>query len=404
MVDVSTKLSLEQHRQNFPALGNKAYFNYGGQGPLPDPAQREIQQAYRYIQQEGPFSRWVNAWVTQQVEQTRQAIAAELKVAPATITLTDAVSTGCNIALWGLNWQPGDHLLLSDCEHPGIIAAAQQISRRFGVKVSTCPLLATLNGGDPAAVVAEHLCPTTRLVILSHIFWNTGQVLPLAKIITACRNYSSDNPIAVLVDAAQSVGVLPLDLSELDADFYAFTGHKWWCGPEGVGGLYVRPQALNLLQPTFIGWRGITTSDVGEPIGWQPDGRRFEIATAAFPLGAGLRAAISLHQQWGTAEERYQRILHLSQKLWQQLSKLAGIQCLREAPPQSGLVSFQIQGAIHRQLVDFLEERRIMTRLILQPNCVRACVHYLTLEPEVDELTAAIAVFLKSNFVQKTSF
>jgi len=397
MVDVSTQLSLAQHRQNFPALGNKAYFNYGGQGPLPQSAQSEIRRAYDYIQQEGPFSRCVNAWVAQQVEQTRQAIASELGAPPATITLTDAVSTGCNIALWGLNWQPGDHLLLSDCEHPGIIAAAQQISRRFGVEISTCPLLATLNGGDPVKIVTEHLRPTTRLVVLSHIFWNTGQVLPLAEIITACRSYShASSPIAVLVDAAQSVGVLPLNLSELDADFYAFTGHKWWCGPEGVGGLYVRPQALDLLQPTFIGWRGITTNTLGEPVNWQPDGRRFEIATAAFPLGAGLRTAIALHQQWGTAEERYQNILRLSQKLWQNLRELSGVKCLREAPPQSGLVSFQVEGGVNTQLVEFLETQRMMTRLILNPNCIRACVHYLTLESEVDELVAAIAKFFQS--------
>ncbi len=394
----SAHISLKQHRQHFPALGNKTYFNYGGQGPLPQPAQQAIQQAYDYVQQQGPFSGRANAWVTQQVDQTRLAIATELGVSPATITLTEAVSTGCNIALWGIDWQAGDHLLLSDCEHPGIIAAAQQISRRYNVEVSSCPLMATLNAGDPAAVVAQHLRSRTRLVVLSHIFWNTGQVLPLAEIIAACRHHPTCTyPPAVLVDAAQSVGVLPLNLAELDADFYAFTGHKWWCGPEGVGGLYIRPEALEGLQPTFIGWRGITTDSAGEPTNWQPDGRRFEIATSAFPLSAGLRAAIALHQQWGTAQARYQRILQLSQQLWQHLSELPEVNCLRTSPPESGLVSFQIQGKAHRQLVQFLEERQIFTRLILSPNCVRACVHYFTLEVELHQLTAAIAEFCHSS-------
>ncbi len=395
MTDVSSaKFLLKEHREQFPALANKTYFNYGGQGPLPQPAQQAIQQAYEYVQQEGPFSGKANAWVSQEVNQTRQAIAAELGAPPATITLTEAVSTGCNIALWGINWQAGDHLLLSDCEHPGIVAAAQQISRRFGVETSICPLAATLNQGNPTAVVVEHLRSNTRLVILSHIFWNTGQVLPLTDIIAACRNYAaSRSPVAILVDAAQSVGVLPLNLSELDADFYAFTGHKWWCGPEGIGGFYVRPAALEQLQPTYVGWRGITMNGSGQPGDWQPDGRRFEIATSAFPLGAGLRAAIALHQQWGTAQARYQKILRLSQQLWQQLREIPGVECLSATPPKSGLVSFQIHAKSHPQLVQCLEAQRIMTRLILKPNCVRACVHYFTLESELNQLVEAVREF-----------
>lgn len=389
-----TSTGLEQHRHQFPALANKTYLNYGGQGPLPTPALAAIQAAYDYLQQNGPFSRRAIEWFMEEVEQTRRAIATELGVAAATITLTEAVSVGCNIALWGLDWQPGDHLLLSDCEHPGIVAAAQQLSRRFGVEVSTCPLMQTLNQGDPVAAILQALRPRTRLVVVSHILWNTGQVLPMAEIVAACRQFTpQERPLAILVDAAQSVGVLPLNLKALDADFYAFTGHKWWCGPEGLGGLYVRPQSLESLQPTFIGWRGITYDAQGHPTGWKPDGRRFEIATSAFPLCAGLRASLDLHHQWGTAEERYQRLRRLSSELWQRLQSLPTVHCLRTAPPEAGLVSFQLPGGAHRQLVEFLEARQILIRLIADPACVRACVHYLTQESELDQLVAAVRAF-----------
>lgn len=396
-MNLSSKLSLEQHRQQFAALDNKLYFNYGGQGPLPRSALEAIQQAYESVQQAGPFSRRAIAWFTQEVAQTRDAIAAELGVTSETITLTEAVSVGCNIALWGMDWRAGDHLLLTDCEHPGVVAAALEIGRRFEVEVSTCPLLETLNSGDPAAVIAQHLRPRTRLVVISHILWNTGQVIPLAEIVAACRSYTaSEQTLAILVDAAQSVGVLPLNLAELEVDFYAFTGHKWWCGPEGLGGLYSRPEVLDALQPTFIGWRGITMDAEGHPTGWKSDGRKFEIATSAFPLCAGLRAAISLHQDWGTAAERYARILSLSQLLWQQLAQIPTVRCLRSAAPEAGLISFQIEGQAHRQLVEFLEAQQIMVRLILDPNCVRACVHYFTLESEVMQLVEAIKDFQPS--------
>jgi L-cysteine/cystine lyase len=381
--------SLAAHRQQFSALANKLYFNYGGQGPLPQPALAAIQAAYSQMQELGPFTGAALAWMTEKVEETRRAIATELQVSPKTITLTESVSSGCNIALWGCNWQPGDHLLLSDCEHPGIIATAKQLSHRFGIDVSTFPLKATLNAGDPTAVMVEHLRPQTRLVVLSHILWNTGQVLPLARMAAACRQAVST--VAILVDAAQSVGVLPLSLDDLEVDFYAFTGHKWWCGPEGLGGLYVRPASLERLEPTFIGWRGIDMDIKGQPTGWKPDGRRYEVATSAFPLFPGLTAAIELHRRWGTASQRYQRILHLSHLVWEGLSTIPRIKCLRTSPPESGLVAFQLEGYTnHQPFVQHLEQQNLMVRLIADPNCVRACVHYLTLETEVDQLLETI--------------
>jgi L-cysteine/cystine lyase len=380
---------LEEHRQQFPALKNKLYFNYGGQGPLCQAALDAIQSAYLNVQAIGPFTGAANRWVTEQVEETRVAIATHLNVASPTITLTDSVSTGCNIALWGLNWQPGDHLLLTDCEHPSVFATAQQLQRRFGIEFSMCPISETLNTGDPTAVVVDHLKPQTRMLGISHVLWNTGQVLPLQAISQACRQQNPE--LMIMVDAAQSVGVLPLHLAELDVDCYAFTGHKWWCGPDGLGGLYVSPNALEKLEPTYMGWRGVTVNPSGYPTGWQPDGRRFEIATSAYPLFVGLTAALAYQGQWGTATERYQRILHLSQSLWQQLNEISAVHCLRTSAPESGLVSFTIEGIDHQKVVQELEHQQMMVRLIADPNSVRACVHYLTLETEIEQLTAQLA-------------
>lgn len=387
-------LSIEQHRQQFPALANKIYFNYGGQGPMPRAALTAIQHAHTYMQQAGPFSGEVNHWVTQESQQTRQVIAAELGVPATTVTLTEDVTVGCNIALWGMNWQAGDHLLLSDSEHPGIVATAAEISRRFGVEVSTCPLMATLNQGDPVAVIAAHLRPTTRLVVISHILWNTGQVLPLPEIVQVC--HGAEPSVRVLVDAAQSVGVLPLDLDAWEVDFYAFTGHKWLCGPAGVGGLYVAAAVRDSLNPTFIGWRGITKTASGQPTGWHSDGQRYEVSTSDYALYPALRAAIATHQHWGTVAERYQQILRLSGFLWQRLNELPFVTCLRTAPPESGLVSFQVgdfSPKTHERLVRWLETQNFLLRTILDPTCVRACVHYFTTETEIEHLIQTLQKF-----------
>ncbi|MCC3473317.1 MULTISPECIES: aminotransferase class V-fold PLP-dependent enzyme [unclassified Microcoleus] len=406
-------MTKDKYRQQFPALANKAYFNYGGQGPLPEPALEAIYAAYKRVQIGGPFSGEIGAWVAQEAMLTRRAIANELAVPPETIALTEDVTVGCNIALWGIDWRSGDHLLLSDCEHPGIIASVMELQRRFNIEVSVCPLAATLNEGDAVAVIADYLQSNTRLLVISHILWNTGQVLPLAEIVKVCHEgYEppltppcqgggkedlpvQNHKVRVLVDAAQSVGVLPLNLIESGVDFYAFTGHKWWCGPEGLGGLYVSAEALADLQPVFIGWRGIVTDANAKPIGFKPGAQRYEIATSAYPLYAGLRSAIALQHEWGTIEERYAEICRLSKYLWERLSEISHVECLRTSAPEAGLVSFRLtNGMPHKKLVDLLEKQGIMVRTILNPDCVRACVHYFTTEAEIDKLVGAIATQL----------
>ena len=373
------------YRHQFPALANKAYFNYGGQGPMPQTALNAIIGAYQQIQTQGPFGLKTSELVIRESNLTRQAIAAELGVTAETIALTENVTAGCNIALWGLNWQAGDRILLSDCEHPGVIASINEICRRFGVLVDLFPLQATLNTGDPVATSVAHLTPQTRLVVLSHVLWNTGQVVPLAEMAAAIRHYPrAERQMRILVDAAQSVGLLPLQLAELGIDFYAFTGHKWWCGPEGVGGLYIHPEAIASLEPTFIGWRSLDYSNPNLPL--INDARRYEVATSAYPLYSGLRAAIATHQAWGNALERTERIVSLATYLWENLQQVPGIECLNHKAPRSGLVSFQVAGGDCGKLVRDLERQHFYLRTIVDPACIRACTHYFTTTTEIDEL------------------
>jgi L-cysteine/cystine lyase len=390
MTNSLAKTDLKEHRQQFPGLLNKTYFNFGAQGTMSSKALQAIIDTHQYIQKLGPFSGRINSWLTDKVNLLRQAIALELETTPETITITENVTTGCNIPLWGLDWHQGDRIVMTDCEHPGIIATVGEIKRRFGVEVSICPIRDTLNYGDPVEVIRSHLTERTRMVVLSHLLWNTGQVLPLKAIAQACHNYPANQMIRVMVDAAQSVGCLDLNLPELEIDYYAFTGHKWLCGPAGVGGLYIKPSAFEELNPTFIGWRGVEMDQQGKPIAWKPDGTKFEVATAAYPEYEGLRAAIAVHQKWGTKGDRYQQICQLSAYLWSRLQQIDQISCLKATAPEAGLISFQIAGVNHEQLVDTLEKQGFLLRTIADPDCIRAGVHYLTLPEEIDSLIQAL--------------
>jgi L-cysteine/cystine lyase len=231
------------------------------------------------------------------------------------------------------------------------------------------------------------LKPRTRLVVVSHVLWNTGTLLPIEEMQHLCRLRS----ILLLVDGAQSAGVLPINLEQLNLDAFALPGHKWLGGPEGIGSLYISPAALDRIAPTFVGWRSVQAGQNGALGEWEPGATRFEAATAPFPLMAGLRRAIALHQEWGSNSERYERLQQLTHRLYAGISQALGLTLLTPAPAPAGIVSFTSKSAPHAEIVRSLEERNIMVRTIPSPDCIRACVHYLNTEREVDDLIAALA-------------
>ena len=385
------ELDLFAHRSHFPALENRTYFNYGGQGVMCEAALDAIARNFRLIESLGCFSNAAGDWMMNEYDATKVAIAQEFQVNPNTITLTENTTVGCNIALWAVDWQQGDRLLLSDCEHPGIIGAAIQIQKRFGIEIDYFPLTNTRNhsaeGKDSEAVVellVQHLQLKTRMVMLSHICWNTGQVLPLKAIAKACH----DRDVLVAVDAAQSVGVLPLNLEDMAVDFYACTAHKWWCAPLGLGALYIRPEIFDVIEPVFVGWRGITNET---PIPqWRQDGAKFEVASSTYALYEAMRIAIAHANSWGTQLQRYQRICQLSKILWKRLDALPHIDCIRQLSPESGLISFKVNlkkphALISKQLES---EQQILIRALHDPDCLRASVHYLTSISDIDHLVS----------------
>lgn len=378
-----------KHREEFTGLQDKCYFNYGGQGILPRSSLQKIIDSYHYIDKVGPFALKMNSWVYQTTNNLKKSIAKEIGVTSDTITLTENATGSCNIPLWGMEWQEGDEILLTDAEHPGVVAIVKEISRRFGVKIVVCPIVSTLNEGNPVTVIANHLTTKTKLLLISHILWNTGQVLPLQEIVALCHNYPH-HYIPVLVDGAQSAGSLPLDLIASQVDYYGCTGHKWLCGPGGVGFLYTRQDLLTKLHPTFIGWRSLNYSQADLPL--SDDASRFEVATSAYPLYSALQNSLELQQQWGTIEERYDKICSLSAYLWTELNKIEGIKCLKNSPPSSGLVSFYPQNGLDaNKVVKILEEKGFYLRTLVEPYCIRACIHYFTLESEIEALISILS-------------
>ena len=399
----ATTIAPSTMRELCPALANKIYFNYGGQGPLPTPSLDAINASWRRIQELGPFTTDVWPFISAEVNSTRGRLARLCNVPAHRLALSENVTSGCVLPLWGLPLDHGDHILISDCEHPGVVAACQELARRQRLEIHTLPVKQFRQGRDEQvktdddvlAVLAQRLTNRTRLVVLSHLLWNTGQLMPIAAVAAQLQAHPAQPYL--LVDAAQSVGQIPVSEAARAADIYAFTGHKWACGPEGLGGVAVSERVLSDSQPTLIGWRSLqdeTRAVADDPDPFHHDSRRFEVATSCVPLMSGLRRSLDLLDQEGSENDRINSIRALSEQLWRELSSIPGVSPLLEGPPPAGLVSFRLNvettPATPSDVVKALGAQQIWIRDLADPICLRACTHVCTSRNDIEQLTQQI--------------
>ena len=224
-----------QFRAQFPVLETRAYLNAGTEGPLP---RRTADAVHERLDLELTGGRCGMAYMTALRElatQLRAGYAEVLGADPSEVALTGSTTDGVNTILSGLDLQPGEEILTSDEEHPGLLAPLGRAQRRCGVVVRVAPF----------SELANAVTSSTRLVACSHVSWVGGKVADTEAL--------AASGVPVLLDAAQGVGAVPVDVRALGCAFYAGSGQKWLCGPEGSGCLYVRPDQLDEL---LVPWPG----------------------------------------------------------------------------------------------------------------------------------------------------
>ncbi len=159
-------------RSLMPGLKNKFYFNYGGQGPLPSQSLNEITRSWQKIQELGPFTSNVWPYINKEIIKTKQKLAEQFGVQPKYISLSENISTGMILPLWGINIDRGDELLISDCEHPGIVAASREFCRRNNLKFRIFPIqkIKTLDKKLIINELGKYINKNTKIFIISHYF------------------------------------------------------------------------------------------------------------------------------------------------------------------------------------------------------------------------------------------
>jgi L-cysteine/cystine lyase len=367
----------------FPALATNdyAYLNSGGSGP-PSYATIEVMRAAddlcsgrAYLEGVGLFARQAEI-----ATRARAAAARLIKTDPENVALTQNTTHGMNLGAASIDWRERDEVLSVTTEHPGCLVPLHSLARRYGVRVTLIPPPVTAQRMEAA------IGPRTRLVALSHVDWTSGEALPLEEICALAR----ERAVPTLIDGAQAVGNIPVDVLAVGADMYAFTGHKWVLGPEGMGALYVRPGCD--APSANVGFTSLSDAfafDASGDYELRSDAQRFEASTMSPVLAAGFAAAAEAAYERG--EAGFEGIRYRADLFMDLLSGLPRVTLRSPRPAQSGLVSFEVEGVAAKEVAERLLERKFVLRYLPEPNpYIRASTHLFNTEEEIEALTKAV--------------
>jgi L-cysteine/cystine lyase len=370
-------------RADLPLLASLVYLNAGGTGPLPVPVARAITDATTAqlgMARMGPEG----VELTEQVlALLRDATGAVVGAGGDDMAITANTTTGLDIAIWGMDWRAGDHIITTELEHPGLSVPIAVVARRHGLEVTRLTMAqAEL---DLEESVAKYLTARTRLVALSHVSWCTGTVLNVTGAARAARGSGA----IVVVDGAQSVGAIPVDVAALGVDAYAFPAQKWLLGPEGLGALWIPAATRARVDLTFCAYEAGTDHKPDGRLTLYPGARRYEISTAPLLLAHGWLAGLEWLAGIGWTEI-HARTRGNQRAAWAALADLDGVDILTPDGPQAGLVVFSPDGVTPEDAFWSVMATGVCVRWLAAPPALRASLGFFTSESDIDALRASV--------------
>ncbi len=369
-------------RRDFPVLRQATYLNTGSFGALPQAAAERMKETI--VQQWAEGRELVHSGLAEVQRDIREQLAFLYHVEADSWALTDSTTHAMNAVLWGLPLVAGDEVLITDIEHPGTLLPVFAQKQRRGVVVRR--VVDNSQPGKLIEMLDAVVTPRTRLVVCSQVSYLTGHRLPVEEIV----QWAHGRGILALVDGSQGAGAEELRLRELDVDFYAFPGHKWLCGPEGTGALYVRNDLVSLLEPTYVG-----TASLRHRADWTKDGfylpsersNRFEHSTSDMMLWVGWRESLKYLRIQTGWDYVFTRTKGLSGILLDHLLDLPHVHVATPRDARVGLVSFQVTGFSAARVVEAARQRGIQLQLLAAHNMVRVSTGFYNIEEELERLT-----------------
>jgi selenocysteine lyase/cysteine desulfurase len=321
-------------------------------------------------------------------ENTRKLLAEFLRVTPEEIVITRNTSESNNLVSTGIDLKPGDEVLLTADNHPSNHTAWQEKAKRYGFTVIDLPVSNPHPGFEHyVQAFAKAITPRTKLISFTHQTSTVGDLFPAKEICRVAR----ERGVLTLVDGAQSFGLMDVDLSDIQPDFYSGSAHKWPCGPKENGVLYINKSAQTKI------WASIFSAypgRVGVSRTFEGFGQRDEPAMIAFG------EALKLQTQIGRAQIE-KRSRELTTALIEGLKKIDGVKIWTSPDPtrRVAVLSFQPGNLDVRKLSTALYQKdRIgcATRGGQDRAGLRFSPHFYNTHADMDKAIAAVKKYMAS--------
>ena len=338
--------------QEFNLQDDLVHLNHAAVGPWPRRTLQAVEAFARENHQLGSLH--YPSWI--EVETRLRERGARLINARAEdIALVKNTSEALSIVAWGLDWQPGDTVVISDEEFPSNRIVWESLEAR-GVQVRQV----NLHGAQsPEQALFEAIDPKTRLLAISSVQYASGLRVNLEQLGEQCRQHN----VLFCVDAIQSLGAMQIDVQACGADFVMADGHKWMLGPEGLALFYSRPQAREQLRLFEYGWHMVEQMGDFDNPQWQPahSARRFECGSPNMLCIHALDASLSLLEEIGMTTIE-QQVLANSQRMFDTIGQLSNLELITDtqAGRYAGIVVFKHKQIPVEQLYSRLMEQHVL--------------------------------------------
>ncbi|MDN5869812.1 MAG: aminotransferase class V-fold PLP-dependent enzyme [Nitrococcus sp.] len=360
----------------FPHEDGLIYLNHAGVAPWPRRAHEAVAAFARENITRGAadYARWG------EVEQRLRERLARLVTAPTTddIALVKNTSEGLSLVAYGLNWQPGDNVVINDHEFPSNRMVWESLAERFGIEVRDVALGAA---ETPEDAILEAMDERTRVLPVSTVQYGSGLRMNLDRLGQACRA----NETLFCVDAIQSLGALPLDATQIAADFVIADGHKWMLGPEGLGLFYSTAQARDRLCLLQYGWHMAARIGDYDTLDWgaAASARRFEAGSPNMLGIHALEASLALLEETGAARVE-QAVLNNARHLIARIQMEPTLSLITPAEPHrhAGIVTFRDNGVDAHALSRELRSRGVICACRF--GGIRLSAHYYNSAASLD--------------------
>ena len=347
---------LSARKADFPGLDGWHYLDTAATAQKPraviDAMARALGPDYATVHR-GVYAR--SAHMTLAFEAARRRVAQFIGAADANeIIFVRGATEAINLvaASWGRQLKPGDRILLSQLEHHSNIVPWQLLRDRTGIIIDVCPL--TEDGQIDLDAAEQMLTPAHKLVALAHVSNVLGSVLNAKRAARLAHGVGAK----LLLDGCQAVPHMPVDMADLDCDFYAFSAHKLY-GPTGIGVLWARAEILDAMPPWQGGGAMIDRVTFAQT-SYAPAPARFEAGTPAISEAIALAAAIDYVTQADLAaiHAHEQALVRATRDALRQMNSVR----LLGPDDAAGIVSFVVNGVHPHDVGTILDEEGVAIR------------------------------------------